>query len=323
MRALLCRELGPLDGLEVVDTDPPVAGPGQVVVDVAAAGVNYVDGLFVQGRYQILPPVPFVPGGELAGTVAQVGDGVDGVAVGDRVVASPGLGAFAEQVAVPAAAVLPVPDGVDLAVAATMLQSYGTARFALTRRTAVAPDEWVLVLGAGGGVGLAAIDVARDLGARVVAAASSAEKLEAARAAGADATIDYTTVDLKAEVRAITDGGADVVVDPVGGPHAEPALRATRWLGRYLVIGFAGGGIPALPANLVLLNNRTVVGVDWGAWAGRNRAENREMLLGVLADVAAGRLRPTAPATRPLADAAAAMGDLLERRITGKVALVP
>lgn len=323
VRAIVCPELGPLDHLRLDEVDPPTAGPGRVVIAVEAAGVNYVDGLFVQGRYQITPPVPFTPGGEVAGTVAEVGEGVTGLAVGDRVVASPGLGGFAERVAVPAAAVLRLPDGLDAAVAATMLQSYGTARFALTRRTTVAAGEWVLVLGAGGGVGLAAIDVSRALGARVVAAASSDAKLEVARAAGAEATVDYTAEDLKSRVRELTDGGADVVVDPVGGPHAEPALRATRWGGRYVVIGFAGGGIPSLPANLVLLNNRTVVGVDWGAWAGRHRDENRALLDEVLADAAAGRLHPTPPATRPLADAAAALADLLERRVVGKVALVP
>jgi NADPH2:quinone reductase len=323
VRAVLCRSLGPLDRLEVADVDPPTAGPGRAVVEVAAAGVNYVDGLFVQGTYQIVPPVPFTPGGEMAGTVVEVGDDVDSVAVGDRVVASTGIGAFAERVAVPATSLLPVPDGLELPVAATMLQSYGTARFALTRRTSVAPGEWVLVLGAGGGVGLASIDVARALGARVVAAASSDEKLDAARAAGAEATIDVTTEDLKTRVRELTDGGADVVVDPVGGSRAEPALRATRWGGRHLVIGFAGGGIPSLPTNLVLLNNRTVVGVDWGAWTGRAPDENRALLLELLADAASGALRPPHPALRPLGEAAAAMADLLERRVTGKLALVP
>jgi NADPH2:quinone reductase len=264
MRTVVCPELGPLDNLVIEEREPPVAGEGQVVVQVRAAGVNYVDGLMCQGRYQIKPATPFVPGSELAGEVVSIGPGVTGVDPGVRVVVFTGLGAFAEQVVVPALSVLPMPDALTYAQAAALIQSYGTALFALTRRTSVAEGEHVLVLGAGGGVGLAVVDVARALGARVIAAASTEEKLEAARAMGARSTIAYEHEDLKVQARALSDGGVDVVVDPVGGAHSEPALRALRPFGRFCVIGFAAGPIPTIPLNQVLLNNRTVVGVDWG-----------------------------------------------------------
>ncbi|QXC60373.1 zinc-binding dehydrogenase [Aquihabitans sp. G128] len=264
MRRIVCQQWGPPEDLELVEEPDPTPGPGQVVVDVAAAGVNFVDALFVGGTYQIKVPPPFTPGSELAGTVAALGEGVEGLAVGDRVLSSLGLGAWTTHAVVPAAAVTPVPDGLDLATAAALVQSYCTMWFALTRRTTVAAGETVLVLGAAGGVGLAAIDVARSLGARVIAAASSPEKLADATAMGAEATIAYETEDLKVRARELSAGGVDVVVDPVGGPHTDAALRALGVGGRLLVIGFAAGGIPSLPANQVLLNNRSVVGVDWG-----------------------------------------------------------
>jgi NADPH2:quinone reductase len=325
MRAVVCKELGSLDQLVIEELDPLVALPGQVVVDVTAAGVNYVDGLIAQGRYQIKPATPFVPGGEVAGVVSSVGPGVSSLVVGQRVVASSGFGAFAEQVAAPEVMTFPLPDGVPDGQAAAMLQSYGTAVFTLRRRTTVAPGEWVLVLGAGGGVGLACIDVARALGARVIAAASSPDKLAAATAMGAEATIAYEDpgVDLKLAAREASGGGVDVVIDTVGGRHSEPALRATRLFGRFCVVGFAAGPIPTVPLNQVLLNNRTVVGVEWGGWAFRNPVENRALLTEALAMVADGRLHPATPAERPLDDAAAVMGELLARKITGKVVLVP
>jgi len=240
--------------------------------------VNFVDGLFVQGKYQIKPPLPFTPGGEVAGDVVAIGDGVEGVAVGDRVLAMSWLGGFASHVELAAGGVVPIPGDLSYGQAAALVQSYGTMLFAMTRRMQVRAGEWVLVLGAGGGIGLAAIDVAHHLGARVIAAASSDEKLAAATKAGAEATIDYEREDLKARAREISGGGVDVVVDPVGGRFADAALRSLGWMGRYLVIGFAGGDIPALPANQVLLNNRTVVGIDWGAWTMRDAVGNRDLL---------------------------------------------
>jgi NADPH2:quinone reductase len=323
MRTVVCPELGPLDNLVLEDREPPVAGEGQVVVQVRAAGVNYVDGLMCQGRYQIKPATPFVPGSELAGEVVSIGTGVNGVAPGQRVVVFTGLGAFAEQVVVPALSVLPMPDGLTYAQAAALIQSYGTALFALTRRTSVAEGETVLVLGAGGGVGLAVVDVARALGARVIAAASTSDKLEAARAMGAQSTIAYEDQDLKVRARELSDGGVDVVVDPVGGAHSEPALRALRPFGRFCVIGFAAGPIPTIPLNQVLLNNRTVIGVDWGGWMFRDPGGNQQVLAHLADLVGRGRLHPTAPTEFPLSDAARVMSDLIDRLLVGKAVLVP
>lgn len=322
MRAVVCRQLGPPEVLVVEERGAPAPGPGQVLVEVEAVGVNYVDALFVSGEYQIKPPLPFVPGSEVAGVVRQLGEGVDAVAVGDRVMAMPGLGGYADQVVLGARQVVPVPGDLDAPRAATFIQSYATALFALTRRTSLAEGEVVLVLGAGGGVGLAAIDVATALGARAIAAASTDEKRMLATVMGAEAAIDTTYEDLKARARELGDGGVDVVVDPIGGDAAEPALRALRWGGRYVVIGFAAGSIPRIPLNQVLLNNRTIVGVDWGAWSMRDPKAQGELLDELGALVAEGRLHPVAPTTYPLERAADALRDLLERRVTGKVALV-
>lgn len=323
MRRVVCRELAPLDRLEVEDTDALTPGPGQVVVDVRASGVNFVDGLIVQGRYQIKPPLPCTPGSEVAGVVASVGEGVEGISVGDRVLATTGFGGFAEQVCVPSTSALPMPESLTFGQAAAIVQSYSTALYCLTRRAPVTGGQWVLVLGAGGGIGLATVDVARALGARVVAAASSKEKLDAATALGAEAVINYEEEDLKVRARELTGGGPDVVVDPVGGRQAEPALRALRWEGRYLVVGFAAGVIPRLPLNQVLLNSRAIIGVDWGAWSFRNPPDQRAMVVEVLDLVAQGRLHPVEPVAYPLERAADALRDLEERRIAGKVVLVP
>ena len=323
MRRVACQELAPLDRLVIEDEPDPVAGPGQVVVAVRAAGVNFVDALFVQGRYQIKPPLPFTPGSEVAGDVSAVGEGVEGLAVGDRVLAMPWLGGYASHVAVPASGVVPIPGTLTYGQAAALVQSYGTMLFSLTRRTTLAEGEWVLVLGAGGGIGLAAVDVARHLGARVIAAASSDAKLAAAVAAGAEATIAYETEDLKTRARELSGGGVQVVVDPVGGRFTDPALRSLGWMGRYLVIGFAGGDIPHLPANQVLLNNRTVVGVDWGAWTGRDPEGNRQVLAELMDLAGAGALSPVEPAARPLDDVVAVLSELQDRQVAGKVVLVP
>jgi NADPH:quinone reductase len=323
VRAVVCHELGSLDTLVIEEQDPPVPGEGQVLIDVRAAGVNFVDGLICQGRYQIKPPVPFVPGSEIAGEVVATGPGVTGVEPGDRVIAFTGFGGFAEQVVVPALSLVPMPATIDFDQAATLIQSYCTMLFTLTRRTILVPGEWVLVLGAGGGVGLAATDVATALGGRVIAAASTLDKLQAALAIGAEATIAYEDEDLKVRAREISGGGVDVVVDPVGGQHSEPALRATRHLGRFCVIGFASGPIPSIPLNQVLLNNRTLVGVDWGGWTFKDPLGNRE-LIGELMDlVAAGRLHPTRPATFALDDAARVMAGLIDRSIGGKAVIAP
>lgn len=323
VRRIVCQAWGEPELLELVEVPSRPPGPGQVRVAVEAAGVNFVDALFVAGTYQIKVPPPFTPGSELAGTVVEVGPDVDGIAVGDRIISSLGLGAWSDEVTIPAEGTTPVPDGLDAAVAAALVQSYCTAWFTLTRRTRIAPGEVVLVLGAAGGVGLAAIDVARSLGATVIAAASTPDKLADATRQGASETIAYVDEDLKTRARELGGGGVDVVIDPVGGPHTEAALRALRQGGRLAVIGFAAGTIPSLPANQVLLNNRSVVGIDWGAWAMQNAGEQRTLLDEVLAEVSAGRLHPPEPQRRPLAEAGAVLRELLDRQVRGKVVLVP
>lgn len=321
MRAVVCRELGEPETLVVEEREPVACGPGRVRVRVWAAGLNYVDALFVQGRYQIKPPLPFVPGSELAGEITEIGDGVDGLAVGDRVMASVGLGAFVDEAVLAAGQVIPIPDRLSYGQAATMGQSYATAWFTLTRRTVLTETDWVLVLGAAGGVGLATLDVARALGASTIAAASGREKLDLCIARGAHQVIDYSTEDLKGRARELTDGGVGVVVDPVGGPLAEQALRSLGDDGRFMVVGFASGEIPALPANQILLRNRRVIGVDWGAWALGHPEENRWLLQEVLDRVADGSLDPVEPTAYPLDEVGTALRDLLERRVVGKACL--
>jgi NADPH2:quinone reductase len=325
MRRVVCHAFAPLDQLVVEEVPDPAPGPGEVLVVVEAAGANFVDALLVQGMYQIKPPLPFTPGMEVAGVVGALGDGVTRVGVGDRVLATSFAGGYATHAVIAEAGIVPVPPGLSAGQAAGLVQSYATMLFALTRRATVAPGEWVAVLGAGGGIGLATVDLAKALGARVVACASSADKLAAAVAAGADATVAYEDegVDLKTAIREATGGGADVLVDPVGGPKADAALRALGWMGRYVVIGFAAGEIPRLPLNQVLLNNRTVIGVDWGAWTFRDPAGNAALLTDLLTMVEAGSLRPVEPAAVPLDRAAEALADLQARRVAGKVVLVP
>jgi len=324
VRAAVCHELGPPSVLQVEERPDAAPGPGEVALAVEAAGVNFVDGLFVAGRYQIKPPLPFVPGSEVAGRVAAVGPDVAGVAVGERVLASVGLGGFASRVVVPAASAVTLPDGLDAPRAATFTQSHSTCLFALRERAAAQPGESVLVLGAGGGVGLAAIGVARALGCRVLGLASTEEKRAAALAAGAEAVLDPAAEPVKDAARAWAGGGGvDVVVDPIGGPLAEPSLRALGDGGRYLVIGFASGDIPAVPLNQVLLRNRSVLGIDWGIWAMRHGAEQRALLGDLLIMVVAGSVEPVAPTVYPLDDVARALEDLLARRVVGKVALAP
>jgi NADPH2:quinone reductase len=323
VRAVVCSEFAPIDQLRIEDRPDPEPGGGKVVVAVRAAGVNYVDGLFVQGKYQIKPPLPFTPGGEVAGDVVAVGDGVDSVAVGDRVLAMPWLGGFASHVELAAGGVVPIPGALSYGQAAALVQSYGTMLFAFTKRTQILPGEWVLVLGAGGGIGLAAVDVARHLGARVIAAASTPGKLAAATAAGAEATIAYEDEDLKARAREISGGGVDIVVDPVGDRFADPALRSLGWMGRYLVIGFAGGAIPHLPVNQVLLNNRTLIGIDWGAWTMRDAAGNQALLAELMELAGSGALHPVEPTEYALDDVVKALTDLQDRKVAGKVVLIP
>jgi len=332
--AIECAEFGPVENLRAVERESPDLAAGQVRLDVAASGVNFVDGLFVQGKYQIKPPTPFVPGGEVVGRVVEIGSDVaDGVDVGDRVFANLGLGGFASEVVVSPRQLVAIPDSLSDGQAATFMQSYLTGWYALTVRARAQADDTMLVLGAGSGVGLAAVDIGAALGLRVIAAASTPEKRALAESRGALATIDNTELDaagIKDAAKAFSAsfddradrGGVDLVYDPVGGEVGEVAVRALGEDGQYLVIGFVAG-IPQLPANQVLLRNRRITGVDWGAWVGRNQDANRALLREVVERIGAGDLDPVEPVTYPLADAARALQDLADRKIAGKVALVP
>lgn len=326
MRKVVCHAYGPLDQLTVEEHPDLEPEPGQVVVEVEAAGVNFVDALVTQGRYQVRTPTPFTPGSELAGVVAALGPDVSGVEVGQRVLALPPNGGYASQAVVPASSLVAIPDELSAGQAAGIVQSYGTMHYAYTYRAPIQPGQWVAVLGAGGGIGLAAVDLAAAAGAQVIACASSEEKLSLARSVGATATVNYEDdgVDLKAAIRELTDGGADMVADPIGGDKAESALRALRWEGRYLVLGFAAGDIPRFPINQVLLNSRSLIGIEWGAWVMRaNRAANDALIAEILAMAADGRIHPVEPTARPLEEAAATLDDLQHRRIAGKVVLTP
>jgi NADPH2:quinone reductase len=324
MKAVLCKAWGGPETLVVEDVPSPRAGAGEVVVDVKAAGVNFPDMLMIQGKYQIKPPLPFTPGAELAGVVKEVGSGVTHVKPGDPVIAYVNTGAFAEECLAPAARIVPMPRGMDFGAAAGFTLTYGTSWHALKDRGQLQPGETLLVLGAAGGVGLAAVELGAAMGARVIAAASSDEKLAVCRAHGAHETINYTTADLRERLKQLVgEKGVDVVYDPVGGALSEPALRSVGWRGRFLVIGFAGGEIPRLPANLPLLMGSAIVGVYWGDWMRRElEAARREMseLLGWLAD---GRVKPHVSARYPLARTADALVALARRAVTGKVVIEP
>jgi NADPH2:quinone reductase len=323
VRAAQCVEYGPPSSVVVVDVPEPVASEGQVVVDVAAAAVNFPDVLLMADLYQIHLPVPFTVGSEFAGTVREVGAGVVGVAVGDRVMGSTMFGAFAERIAVSASSLQPVDPAVDLQTAAASGVAHTTAYHALRSVARLQPGEWVVVLGAAGGVGLAAVELGAVLGGRVVAAASSAEKTALCLERGAEAAIDYTTEDLKVRVKEITGEGAHVVIDPVGGPHAEQALRAMRWGGRFVTVGFASGEIPRIPLNLVLLKGVVVSGFVLEGFA-RHQPEDRQRDVAELAALArAGRATPYISAIYPLDQVGRALADLAERRATGKVLVEP
>lgn len=324
MKAVLCKAYGPPDSLVVEDLPSPTPGRGEVLLAVRAAGVNFPDVLIIQNKYQFRPPLPFSPGGEVAGVVTAIGEGVTGLAIGDRVIGSTGWGGFAEEVVLDASRVIPIPDAMDFVTASAFLLTYGTSHHALKDRAQLRAGETLLVLGAAGGVGLAAVELGKVMGARVIAAASTAAKLAVCREHGADEVIDYTKEELKERVKQLTGGdGADVVYDPVGGPFAEASLRATAWNGRFLVIGFASGEIPKIPLNLVLLKGCQIMGVFWGAFTAREPARHRENVAELMAWYVAGKLKPHVSATYPLEHAAAALNDMAERRVMGKVVLVP
>src|SRR6478609_4655959 len=320
MKAVLCKQYGPPDTLTFEELPSPKAGAGEVVIEVKAASVNFPDVLIIQNKYQFKPPLPFSPGSELAGVVKEVGSGVTNVKAGDKVIAFTTYGAFAEEVKTEAGRLLPLPEGMDFASGAAFLLTYGTSDHALRDRGALKAGETLLVLGAAGGVGLAAIEIGKALGARVIACASSEEKLAVCTSHGADAGIDYATEDLRERIKVLTDGrGVDVVYDAVGGPYSEPAFRSLAWRGRHLVVGFAAGEIPKLPLNLPLLKGASVVGVFWGDFARREPKEFAASMKQLGRWYAEGRLKPHVSQTLPLARAADAIKLLASRQAKGKV----
>jgi NADPH2:quinone reductase len=324
MRAVRVHELTGPTALRVDDVPTPPVGAGQVLIDVRAAGVNFPDILITRGQYQFKPALPFSPGGEAAGVVSAVGDGVTSVKVGDRVATTMLYGAYAEQVVVPEFSAVKLPDAVSFEVGAATLLTYLTTIHALVDRAAVKQGDSMLVLGAAGGVGIAAVELGALLGARVIAAASSADKLAFCREHGASETIDYSNEDLKERIKALTGGkGVDVVYDPVGGSLAETALRGTGWEGRYLVIGFASGEIPKIPLNLVLLKGCQIVGVFWGAFAMREPARNRAHAEQIFSWVAERKLNPAIDSAMPFSQAAEALARIERRQVKGKLVLVP
>ncbi len=323
MKAVLCKTYGPPENLVVEEVASLTPGAGQVVVSVKACGVNFPDTLIIEGKYQFKPPLPFSPGSEVAGIVKELGPGVQGIERGTPVIAVGNWGGFSEEMLVEASKLLPIPSGMDFATASAFALVYGTAHHALKDRATLQAGETLLVLGAAGGVGLAAVELGKIMGARVIAAASSEEKLALCRAYGADECIQYTTEDLRERVKALTAGkGVDVVFDPVGGDYSEAALRSLAWEGRHLVVGFAAGPIPRLPLNLPLLKGASLVGVFWGAFATRDPAHNQEHFRELAAWYTAGKLKPYVSATYPLQQAAVALRALLERNVTGKVVLL-
>lgn len=322
MKAVLCKQYGPPSTLVVEDVPSLQAGESQLVIAVHACGVNFPDTLIIEGKYQFKPELPFSPGGEVAGIVKEVGAGVTRFRVGDRVIAATTWGGYAQEAVAQAERVIPMPEGLDFETAAGFLLTYGTSQHALKDRAALQAGETVLVLGAAGGVGLAAIDIAKLMGARVIAAASSDEKLQVCRDHGADETINYTRENLRERIKAITNGnGVDVVYDPVGGELSEPALRSMAWQGRFLVVGFAAGTIPSLPLNLPLLKGCAIVGVFYGGFMRNQPARNEDNQRELVEWIKEGKLRPHIYAVYPLERAAEAMNDLTSRKVTGKVVL--
>lgn len=324
MRALLCRQWGTPEDLVLADLPELQAGETEAVVRVHAAGANFPDSLLIARKYQFQPTLPFSPGAEWAGVVEAVGAKVRNIKAGDRVMGFTGYGGFAEQLRCEARLLVPMPDDLEFVTAAAFLATYATACHALRDRAALKAGETLLVLGAAGGVGLAAVEVGKALGARVIAAASSADKLAVCREHGADDTINYSEEDLRERLRELTGGkGVNVICDPVGGPYTEAALRACAWRGRLLVVGFTAGDIPKIPVNLALLKGCAIVGVNWVTYAQREPMQLMLDLRSLLGWLKEGRLRPHVAARYPLAAAPEALRALMERRVTGKLVVLP
>jgi len=324
MKAVVCREWGLPDTLTVQELPDPQAGPGQVVIDVKAAAVNFPDVLIIQGKYQFKPELPFTPGSELSGVVRSVADDVTTFKPGDKVIAFTAQGGFGQQIALPVQALMPMPPGMDFDTAAAITLTYGTSYHAVVDRAALKSGENMLVLGASGGVGLAAIEIGKALGARIIACASTDEKLEVCKAHGADVLINYSREDLREAVKAATSGkGPDVIYDPVGGEYAEPAFRSIAWRGRYLVVGFANGEIPKLPLNLTLLKGASLVGVFWGEYAKREPEANMAGMRQLMEWLQEGKIKPHISARYALEDTPQALKDMAARKVTGKLVILP
>ena len=322
MKAIICREFGPPEKLQLEEITPPKPGAGQVLIEVEACGVNFPDTLIIQGKYQFKPDFPFSPGGEVSGRVVEIGAGVTGFRPGDRVLAMTTWGGFAEMVAVDAVAVTHIPASMDYVTAAGLMITYGTSLHALKQRGRMQPGENLLVFGASGGVGLTAVQIGKAMGARVIAAASSEDKLAFARENGADEVVNYSEVGWKDRVKALTGGnGADVIYDPVGGDFFDQAMRCINWQGRLLVVGFASGRIPQLPVNLTLVKGCDVVGVFWGAFVKRNVKENAENNTQLFRWYEEGKIRPHIDQVYPLDRAVTALQDILARKVQGKIVL--
>ena len=322
MKAVLCTHFGTPDDLELADIAPPQAGPGEALVRVRAAGLNFFDTLIIAGKYQHKPPFPFSPAAEFAGTVESVGAGVVDVAPGDRVMGYMGSGAAREYVALSARQLVKLPAGLDFDRAAGLTVTYGTTLYALRERAMLKPEETLAVLGASGGTGLAAVELGKILRARVIACASSLEKLAFARAHGADEGVNYASESLRDALKRLGgERGIDVVYDPVGGAYAEPAVRALGWEGRYLVVGFAAGEIPKLALNLVLLKSCDIRGVLWGAWVKREPEKQRALMVDIVRWCVEGRLSAHVHAVYPLAEIATALKTIADRKAMGKIVL--
>ena len=323
MKAVLCKAFGPPESLAIEEIEPLQPGKGQVVIRVKACGVNFPDTLIIQGKYQLKPPFPFIPGSEVAGIIKEVGEGVDTIKVGTRVMAFIGMGGFAEEIIADAYQIIPMPHTLDFATASAFLLTYGTSHHALKDRAQLQPGETLLVLGAAGGVGLAAVEIGKVMGARVIAAASSDEKLEVCKQHGADEVINYSIEDLRDRIKQLTGGkGVNVAFDPLGGDYSEPVLRSMAWGGRFLVIGFASGDIPRIPLNLPLLKVYSIVGVFWGAFMERDPKHGRENIHELITWMNEGKLKPHVSATYPLEQVADALNDMMARKVTGKAVLV-
>lgn len=324
MRAVLCKQWGGPETLVIEDVALPDPKPGEVKIRVRAAGVNFPDVLIIEKKYQLQPALPFSPGAEVAGDVIAVGEGVTHVKEGDKVVSFCGIGGFAEEVIAPAAATMPMPPGATYELAAVFSLAYGTSWHAVRDRAALKAGETMLVLGAAGGVGLAAVEIGKAIGARVIAAASTEEKLAICKQHGADEVINYSQGDLRESIKQVCGkNGPDVIYDPVGGKFAEPAFRSIGWRGRYLVVGFAGGDIPSLPLNLALLKGASLVGVFWGEFAKREPANNEKGLAEMSGWIREGTLKPLISKIYSLDETAQALMDMAARKVTGKIVIKP